>query len=93
MSREIKHTSQFKKDVKLMLRQGRQLKPLLDVVEMLQNDIPLPPELKDHPLVGNWIGKRECHIEPDWLLIYEKTDSVLLLTLIRTGTHSGILGL
>ena len=93
MSREIKRTSQFKKDVKLMLRQGRQLKPLLDVVEMLQNDIPLPPELKDHPLVGNWIGKRECHIEPDWLLIYEQTDSVLLLTLIRTGTHSGRLGL
>ena len=93
MSREIKRTSKLKKDVKLMLRQGRQLKPLLDVVEMLQNDIPLPPELKDHPLVGNWIGKRECHIEPDWLLIYEKTDSVLLLTLIRTGTHSGILGL
>ena len=93
MSREIKRTRQFKKDVKLMLRQGRQLKPLLDIVEKLQNDIPLPPELKDHPLVGNWIGKRECHIEPDWLLIYEKTDSVLLLTLIRTGTHSGILDL
>ena len=93
MSREIKRTRQFKQDVKLMLCQGRQLEPLLDIVEMLQNDIPLPPELKDHPLVGNWIGKRECHIEPDWLLIYEKTDSVLLLTLIRTGTHSGILGL
>jgi len=93
MSREIKRTRQFKKDVKLMLRQGRQLKPLLDIVGMLQNDIPLPPELKDHPLVGNWLGKRECHIEPDWLLIYEKTDSVLLLTLVRTGTHSGILGL
>ena len=93
MSREIKHTRQFKKDVKLMARQGRELKPLFDVVEMLQNDIPLPPELKDHPLVGNWRGKRECHIEPDWLLIYEKTDSLLLLTLIRTGTHSGILDL
>ena len=76
-----------------MLRQGRQLKPLLDVVEMLQKEIPLPPEFKDHPLVGNWLGKRECHIETDWLLIYEKTDSVLLLPLIRTGTHSGILGL
>ena len=50
MSREIKRTSQFKKDVKLMLRQGRQIKPLLDVIEKLQNDIPLPPELKDHPL-------------------------------------------
>lgn len=93
MIREIKRTSQFKKDVKLMLRQGRQLKPLLDVVEMLQKDIPLPPEFKDHPLIGNWLGKRECHIETDWLLIYEKTDSILLLTLIRTGTHSGILGL
>ncbi len=93
MSREIKRTSQFKKDVKRMLRQGRQLEPLLDVVEKLQNDIPLPSELRDHPLVGNWHGKRECHIEPDWLLIYEKTDSVLLLTLIRTGTHSEILGL
>lgn len=93
MSRKIKRTSQFKKDVKLMLRQGRQLEPLLDVVDKLQNDTPLPPELKDHPLVGNWRGKREGHIEPDWLLIYEKTDSVLLLTLIRTGTHSEILGL
>ncbi len=93
MSREIKRTSQFKKDVKLMLRQGRRLEPLLEIVEKLQNDVPLPPELNDHPLVGNWHGKRECHIEPDWLLIYEKTDSVLLLTLIRTGTHSEILGL
>ena len=93
MIRSIKRTSQFKKDVKRMLRQGKKLEPLLAVVEMLQNDIPLPPELKDHALVGNWLGKRECHIEPDWLLIYEKTDSVLLLTLIRTGTHSGILGL
>ncbi len=93
MIREIKRTSQFKKDVKLMLRQGRKLDSLLNVVEMLQQDIPLPPEYKDHPLVGNWLGKRECHIEADWLLIYEKTDSLLLLTLVRTGTHSGILGL
>ena len=88
MSREIKRTSQFKKDVKLMLRQGRQLKPLLDVVEMLQNDIPLPPELKDHPLVGNWIGKRECHIEPDWLLVYEIVNEILVLMLYRVGSHS-----
>ena len=52
MKREIKRTSQFKKDVKRMLRQGRQLQPLLDVVEKLQNDIPLPPERKDHPLAA-----------------------------------------
>lgn len=93
MSREIKRTRQFKKDVRRMLRQGKQLQPLLDIVEKLQNDIPLPPELKDHALIGSWLGKRECHIEPDWLLIYEKTDSVLLLTLVRTGTHSGLFGL
>ena len=92
MIRGIKRTNQFKKDVKRMLRQGKQLEPLLDIVEMLQKDIPLPPELKDHPLTGNWLGKRECHIEPDWLLIYEKTDSVLLLTLVRTGSHSGLFG-
>lgn len=56
MSREIKRTSQFKKDVKRMLRQGRQLEPLLDVVEKLQNDIPLPSELRDHPLSAIGMG-------------------------------------
>jgi len=83
MSREIKRTSQFKKDVKRMLRQGRQLEPLLDVVEKLQNDIPLPSELRDHPLVGNWHGKRECHIEPDWLLVYKTIVPVAPLPVVQ----------
>lgn len=88
MSYDIKRTTQFKKDVKLLLKQGKELKSLLDIVEMLKNDIPLPERCCDHALTGNWLGKRECHIAPDWLLIYEKYEALLLLTLVRTGTHS-----
>ena len=85
---DIKRTSQFKKDVKLMLKQGKELQDLLDIVEMLRTDAPLPERCHDHPLTGNWVGKRECHVAPDWLLIYEKSENLLLLTLIRTGSHS-----
>ena len=91
MNYEIKRTSQFKKDVKLMLKQGKDIQALLDVVELLRTDAPLPDQCRDHALSGNWIGKRECHIDPDWLLIYEKSESILLLTLVRTGSHSTIL--
>ena len=90
---DIKRTTQFKKDVKLVLKQGKNLQNLLDIVEMLRTDVPLPEKCHDHALSGNWIGKRECHIEPDWLLIYEKSEKLLLLTLIRTGSHSQILGI
>lgn len=85
---EIKRTAQFKKDVKRMLKQGKELQDMLDIIEMLQRDIPLPGKCHDHPLAGNWKGKRECHIDPDWLLIYEKYENLLLLTLVRTGSHS-----
>lgn len=91
MSCIIKRTSQFKKDVKLMLKQGKDLQKLLDVIELLQKGDVLPENLHDHALTGNWAGTRECHIEPDWLLIYEKCESVLILTLLRTGSHSTLL--
>lgn len=91
MNYDIKRTTQFKKDVKLMLKQGRDIQPMLDVIEMLQTDTPLPEQFRDHALSGNWFGKRECHIDPDWLLIYEKHENLLLLTLLRTGSHSTIL--
>lgn len=91
MNYDIKRTTQFKKDVKLMLKQGKNIQPLLDVVELLRTDAPLPDKCHDHALSGNWIGKRECHIDPDWLLIYEKSESILLLTLVRTGSYSTIL--
>ena len=91
MNYEIKRTSQFKKDVKLMLKQGKDIQALLDVVELLRTDAPLPDQCHDHALSGNWSGKRECHTDPDWLLIYEKYEGLLLLTLIRTGSHSTLL--
>ena len=68
---DIKRTTQFKKDVKLMLKQGKDIQTLLDVVELLRTDAPLPDRCHDLALFGNWFGKRECHIDPDWLLIYE----------------------
>ena len=79
MKRKIILSSQYKKDVKLARRK-------------LANDIPLPIENKDHPLKGDYIGYRECHIQSDWLLIYRKTDNneLQILELARTGTHSDL---
>ena len=88
---DIKRTTQFKKDVKLMLKRGKDIQALLDIVELLRTDALLPDRCHDHALTGNWFGKRECHIDPDWLLIYEKCEGLLLLTLLRTGSHSMIL--
>ena len=91
MNYDIKRTAQFKKDVKLMLRQGKDIRAMLDIVEKLRSDTPLPERCHDHALSGNWAGKRECHIDPDWLLVYEKYENLLLLTLLRTGSHSSLL--
>ena len=91
MNYDIKRTTQFKKDVKLMLKQGKDIRALLDVVEMLRTDTPLPEICRDHALSGHWAGKRECRIDPDWLLVYEKCETILLLTLVRTGSHSTLL--
>ena len=83
---EIKNTTQFKKDYKLAKRRGLN-------IQLLKNSEPLDPKHKDHPLSGNWIGHRECHIQPDWLLIYRYEEDVLVLTLTRTGTHSDLFNL
>lgn len=74
-----------------MLKQGKDIQPLLDIEELLRTDSPLPDQCHDNALSGNWFRKRECHIDPDWLLIYEKSEELLLLTLIRTGSHSTLL--
>ena len=87
---EIKNTSQFKKDYKLAKRRGLNLSLLKEIVFKLANGIPLDPKYKDHPLAGNWAGHRECHLQPDWLLIYRYEDNFLILTLARTGTHSDL---
>lgn len=88
----IKPTSQFKKDFKLAQKRHLNIDLLKDIITKLANGIPLDEKNKDHALSGNWIGHRECHILPDWLLIYRMEENVLVLTLSRTGTHSDLFG-
>ena len=88
----VKLTTQFKKDYKLAMKRGLKIKLLEDVVAALAMGEPLPEKYKDHALTGNWVGHRECHIQPDWLLVYRIEDDVLVLTLARTGTHSDLFG-
>lgn len=85
-------TTQFKKDYKLALRRRLDVKLLEDVVASLAMGETLPERNKDHSLTGKWAGFRECHILPNWLLVYRIEDNVLILTLSRTGTHSDIFG-
>lgn len=86
----VKLTAQFKKDYKLAMKRGLKIGLLEDVVSVLAMGEPLPERYKDHGLSGNWVGHRECHVLPDWLLIYRIEDDVLVLTLTRTGTHSDL---
>lgn len=90
MKYEVKFTNQFKKDFKLAKRQGKNTEKLLEVVEKLANGEVLNPKYRDHQLMGNYRGCRECHIEPDWLLIYEIFEDVLVLMLNRVGSHSDL---
>lgn len=88
MKYEIKFTSQFKKDLKLAKRQGKNTDKLFEVIEKLACGEILDSKYKDHDLTGNYKGCRECHIEPDWLLVYEVIGEVLVLMLYRVGSHS-----
>ena len=84
----VAQTKQFKKDVKRMRKQGKDLEKIKAVIDLLVAEEPLPPKHRDHKLGGNWLGRRDCHIEPDWILIYKLTEDELLLE--RTGTHSDL---
>lgn len=86
----VKPTTQFRKDYKLAMKRGRKIGLLEDVITVLAMGEPLPEKYKDHALSGNWVGHRECHILPDWLLVYRIENDVLVLTLTRTGTHSDL---
>ena len=88
MKYEVRFSGQFKKDLKLAKKQGKDIDKLFAIVEQLANGIPLEQKHKDHFLSGDYIGCRECHIEPDWVLIYEVFDDVLVLLLSRTGSRS-----
>ena len=84
----IRRTSQFKKDVKRMKKRGKDLSKLKEILEKITSGQALEPKIRDHVLVGQYRGTRECHIEPDWLLIYERAKSEMVL--IRTGTHTDL---
>lgn len=88
MKYEIEFTNQFKRDLKLAKKQNKNLDELFAVIEILASGGTLDAKYRDHGLTGNYKGTRECHIEPDWLLIYEIRDDVLVLMLYRLGTHS-----
>lgn len=85
-------TGQFKKDYKLAMKRGCNPNKLREVITMLVNEQPLPEKCKDHALTNsrNYKNMRECHIEPDWLLVYKIEKEILLLKLIRTGSHSDL---
>ena len=84
----IERTNQFKSDFKLAVRQGLDIKKLERIIEILANGEKLPEINRDHELKGSYKGYRECHIELDWLLIYKISEDILVLSLVRTGTHS-----
>ena len=88
MKYEVKFTNQFKRDLKLAKKQNKGLDELFEVVSILADGGTLDARYRDHDLSGNYKGTRECHIEPDWLLVYEIRNEVLVLMLYRLGTHS-----
>ena len=85
---EIRFTNRFKKDIKSAKKQGKNIDKLFQIVEQLAKGEKLEPKYKDHALTGNYSRTRECHIESDWLLIYEIIENVLVLSLQRVGSHS-----
>ncbi len=90
MSLTIRQSRIFRRDVKRLKKRGLDLQKLEIVIRLLVAEKVLPEYYRDHALVGNWFGYRDCHIQPDWLLLYKITNNELLLA--RTGTHSELFG-
>ena len=87
---EIKTTTKFEKDLKLIKKRGYELRLLKEVIDILSKGEELSPKYKDHYLQGNYVGFKECHIKPDWLLVYKIDNNILVLTLSRIGTHTDL---
>ena len=90
MKRSESYTGQFKRDVKLAQKRGKDMNKLRHIISLLLAGEPIPRELGDHPLKGEWKSSRDLHIETDWVLIYSVNDEVVLFE--RTGTHSDLFG-
>lgn len=86
----IEHTTRFKSDLSLAKRRQKSLKKIQDVMEKIAAEKPLDKKFRDHALSGDWQSFRECHIEPDWLLIYKITPDKKTVIFVRTGTHSDL---
>jgi mRNA interferase YafQ len=84
------YAAQFKKDYRRCQKRGYVMQKLVDAMTDLENEIPLSPRLKEHPLLGDYSGSLECHLEPDWLLIYEIDDEIKEVYFARTGKHSDL---
>jgi len=87
---QIERTTKFKREYRLAKRRGKKINELHKVIFLLADGEELPPEYKDHPLSGEYSDCRECHIEPDWLLIYQIAENELVLLVLRTGSHSDL---
>ena len=87
--RVVIRSTQFRKDVRLAYKQGKDIALLEQLIDLLADDKPLPEKHRDHALQGNWKGHRECHVTPDWLLVYRKSNNgMLLLLLARLASHN-----
>ena len=86
----VRYTTKFKKDFKLMIQRGYDVSLLEKTIRMLCKPVPLSEEYSDHALKGEYLGHRECHIAPDWLLIYKIEKNIETVSLTRTGTHSDL---
>jgi len=84
----VTQSKQFSKDLKMQQKRGKDLQKLKDLIALLVSEEVLPVRNRDHALTGNWFGWRDCHLEPDWLLIYKRSTDELKLG--RTGTHSDL---
>jgi len=87
---KVRYSSKFKKDFKVIVKRGYDISLFEEVLDLLRKEIVLPEKYSDHPLKGDYIGHRECHITPDWLLIYKKENDMITLSLTRTGSHSDL---
>ena len=92
MTYDIIITNQCKKDIKLAKKQGKNIDIIFEVADLLSEGRELDPKYRDHALSGNFKGKRECHLEPDFLLIYEKRVKEIVLYLVRVGSHADLFG-
>ena len=88
----VRYSAKFKKDFKLAQKRGLPMQELKEIIQKLAAGETLEAKHRDHALSGNYAMFRECHIQPDWLLVYRIEDDVLVLTLARTGTHSDLFG-